>query len=394
MLKSCTQAYVEGQRVLVRVDMNIPVKDRRVQDKSRLECILPTLNYLSQKGAKVLLLSHFGRPRGMREEALSLEPIVPVLSDLLGKTVRFVPSCIGAPVKEVLATAHNGDIFLLENTRFHAGEEKNAPHFAKALAYNADIYVNDAFSVAHRSHASVEAIAHLLPSYAGLALCREIDTLESLFEKTERPALALIGGMKIGSKIALLHHLVEKIDYLAIGGGMANTFLASQGKCIGASRQEVDHYGTAQDILDHARKCGCRIILPQDFLTTHTPYPNARYTITPLDEMKKDVYIFDIGPKSCAEISAALEKARMLLWNGPVGAFEHPPFDQGTVCLAQKIAEQTRAQHLVSIAGGGDTVSALNYAQVYGDFSYVSMAGGAFLAWLEGKDLPGLRVLM
>lgn len=393
MLKCFEQEELKGRRILVRVDLNVPVENGFVQDSSRLEQILPTLKVLARRGAKLLLLSHFGRPEGRVVPAFSLKPIAGVLEELLEKKVHFIGDCLGSVVETALEGAQEGDIFLLENTRFYSAEEENAPAFAKALAQNADLYINDAFSVAHRSHASVEGVARFLPAYAGLALRAELAALEQVLEHPRFPVLAIVGGMKINSKIALLKNLLEKVNGLVIGGGMANTFLSAQGYSVGRSLYQEEHLEIAQEICRRAEETSCRILLPRDVVLARsaTAYASHRHCL--INEVAADEMILDIGPISCQNIEQEIKRCRTLLWNGPVGAFEIPPFDTGTLRIARKVAQQTKKGQLVSVAGGGDTVAALNKAGVRHDLSYVSMAGGAFLAWLEGRTLPGIEVL-
>ena len=341
----------------------------------------------------MVLLAHFGRPKGKRVSADSLEPVVPALADALGCTVAFAADCVGDAAARAVAALRDGDVLLLENTRFHAGEEQNDPGFADALARNGDVYVNEAFSAAHRAHASTEGLAHRLPAYAGREMQAELEALTAGLESPQRPVIALVGGAKVSSKIDLLENLVAKVDILVIGGGMANTFLNAQGKAVGKSLCEKDLAGTAIRILAAAEKAGCRIILPVDAVAASAFKAHAPHETVSADAVPEDSMILDAGPKSVAEIDAAIDTAKTLVWNGPLGAFELPPFDVATVAAAKYAAGRTRAQKLVSVAGGGDTVAALNHAGVADDFTYVSTAGGAFLEWLEGKALPGVEAL-
>ena len=382
-----------GKRVLMRVDLNVPMEGGRVTDATRIERVAPTIREIAGAGARVILLAHFGRPEGKRVPEDSLEAVVPALSDALGRAVTFAADCIGEDAAKAVAAMRDGDVLLLENTRFHAGEERNAPDFADALAANGDIYVNDAFSAAHRAHASTEGLAHRLPAYAGRAMQAELDALSEGLESPRRPVIALVGGAKVSSKIDLLENLVARVDMLVIGGGMANTFLNAQGHAVGKSLCEKDLAATAARILAAAEKAGCRIILPVDAVAASAFAAHAPHEVVPVDAVPGDSMILDAGPRSVAAIRAAIDGARTLVWNGPLGAFELAPFDAATVAAAVYAAGRTRAGKLVSVAGGGDTVAALNHAGVAGDFTYVSTAGGAFLEWLEGKALPGVEAL-
>lgn len=384
---------VAGKAVLLRVDLNVPVSDGKVTDATRIERVKGTILELADKGAKVILLAHFGRPKGKPVEEFSLKQILPAVEKVLGRKVGFAADCIGAPADEAAAAMQNGDILLLENTRFHAGEEKNEPEFAKALAKNGDIYVNDAFSAAHRAHASTEGLAHILPSFAGRAMQAELEALEKGLGKPKHPVIALVGGAKVSTKIDLLNNLVSKVDALVIGGGMANTFLAAKGLNVGKSLCEHDLADTAQAIMAKAEQSNCAIILPVDAVIAAEFKANVPTQHYGIDAVPDDGMILDIGEQSVERINAALDEAETLVWNGPLGAFEIPPFDKGTVAVAKRAAERTKAGKLVSVAGGGDTVSALNHAHVAEDFTYLSTAGGAFLEWMEGKPLPGVIAL-
>ncbi|SHO62363.1 phosphoglycerate kinase [Pseudoxanthobacter soli DSM 19599] len=382
-----------AKRVLVRVDLNVPFKDGAVSDDTRIRAVVPTIAELSDKGAKVILLAHFGRPKGKRDASQSLEAVVPALAKDLGRPVAFAGDCIGETAKAAVDNMVPGDVLLLENTRFYAGEEGNDPDFVKALAANGDLYVNDAFSAAHRAHASTEGLAHVLPAFAGRSMQAELDALDKALGSPTRPVAAIVGGAKVSSKIDLLENLVAKVDILVIGGGMANTFLAARGIDVGKSLCEHDLADTARRIVKAADAAGCRIVLPDDAVVAEAFAANAPNSVVALDAVPANGMILDVGPKSVAAVSAALEQAKTLVWNGPLGAFELTPFDRGTVAVAKKAAELTKAGSLVSIAGGGDTVAALHHAGVAGSFSYISTAGGAFLEWMEGKPLPGVEAL-
>jgi len=359
-----------GLRALVRVDLNAPMHEGKISDDTRLRATLPTVAELAEKGAIVLLLSHFGRPKSVYRPDMSLSLVTRPYGHLLGRTVQFVPDCQGESVAQALGVLRPGDVAILENTRFHAGEETNDPALAKAMAANGDFYVNDAFSAAHRAHASTEGIAHLLPAYAGRAMERELNALEAALGHPERPLAAVVGGAKVSTKLDVLRHLVAQVDHLIIGGGMANTFLAARGVAIGRSLAEHDLTGTAEEIFDAAERASCTIHLAAD-------------------EM-----ILDLGPAAVEALADVLKTCRTLVWNGPLGAFETPPFDAATIALARTAAALTQEGSLVSVAGGGDTVAALNQAGVADDFTFVSNAGGAFLEWMEGKPLPGVQALM
>ncbi|GJD95536.1 phosphoglycerate kinase [Methylobacterium iners] len=384
---------LKGRRVLLRVDLNVPMEGGRVTDATRIERIVPTIREIADGGGRVILLAHFGRPKGKPEPRDSLRPVVPTLAEHLGRLVAFAEDCVGPVAVEAVAAISDGDVLLLENTRFHPGEEKNDPAFADRLAANGDVYVNEAFSAAHRAHASTEGLAHLLPAYAGRLMQAELDALTKGLEAPSRPVIALVGGAKVSSKIDLLQNLVAKVDMLVIGGGMANTFLHAQGKAVGKSLCEKDLADTALRILNAASAAKCRIILPVDAVVASEFKANAPHETVGVDAVPDPGMILDAGPASVAEINAAIDAAATLVWNGPLGAFELTPFDAATVAAARHAAERTRAGRLVSVAGGGDTVAALNHAGVGEDFSYISTAGGAFLEWLEGKVLPGVEAL-
>jgi phosphoglycerate kinase len=383
---------VKGKRVLLRVDLNVPMENGNVTDTTRLERVTPTITEISDKGGKVILLAHFGRPKG-RDPKGSLKPIAQELSKVINRPVAFAEDRIGEPAAKAVAAMQDGDILCLENTRFHKEEEKNDPAFVAELAKLGDIWVNDAFSAAHRAHASTEGLGHKLPAYAGRTMQAELDALEKALDAPTKPVIAIIGGAKVSTKIDLLENLVTKIDALVIGGGMANTFLHAQGIGVGKSLAEKDLAGTALRIMEKAAASNCAIILPVDAVVAFQFAANAPSHAYGLDAIPAEGMILDVGPQSSARIHAAIDDAATLVWNGPLGAFELPPFDRGTVVAAKHAAERTQAKKLISVAGGGDTVAALNQAGVADAFSYVSTAGGAFLEWMEGKPLPGVEVL-
>lgn len=382
-----------GKVVLVRVDINVPVENRRVTDATRIERIVPTIHDILEKGGKPVLLAHFDRPKGKVVPEMSLKVTIPALEAALGRSVIFAEDCIGLPAKQAVAALSEGDVLLLENTRFHEGEEKNDPMMAAALAALGDIYVNDAFSAAHRAHASTEGIAHLLPSAAGRLMEAELKALEAALGDPERPAVAVVGGAKVSTKLGLLGNLLGRVDHLVIGGGMANTFLAAQGVDVGKSLAEHDMTGTAREIMRKAEAGGCAILLPSDVVVAREFRKDAESQTVPADRCPADAMILDAGPETVARIGQVFEACRTLIWNGPLGAFEIPPFDAATNAAARKAAELTEAGALISVAGGGDTVSALNSAGVADKFSYISTAGGAFLEWMEGKTLPAVAAL-
>jgi phosphoglycerate kinase len=384
---------VAGKRVLVRVDFNVPMKDGEITDNTRIDRALPTIRELSKRGAKVILLSHFGRPKGKADPELSLKPVAAALSKLLGGPVDFAEDCIGDPAKKAAKKLIDGDVLVLENTRFHPGEEKNDEDFVKALAENGDAYVNDAFSAAHRAHASTEGLAHLLPAAAGLAMERELDYLAAALSAPERPLVCVVGGAKVSTKIELLLNLVGRADVLIVGGGMANTFLFANGKNVGKSLCEPDFAATAREIMQQAVANNCDLVLPVDVVVAKEFKEDADRSVKPTDEVAGDDMILDLGPSSVDRIASKIEGAKTLVWNGPLGAFEIRPFDTATVEAARFAAKRVKENDLVAVAGGGDTVSALNHAGVADDFTYISTAGGAFLEWLEGKSLPGVEAL-
>ena len=390
--RTLDDADLKGRRVLLRLDLNVPMEDGRVTDATRIERALATIREIADKGGRAILLSHFGRPKG-RDPKASLKPIAAALSGQLGRPVAFAEDCIGEAAAQAVARLKDGDVLLLENTRFHAGEEKNDPAFVKELARLGDVYVNDAFSAAHRAHASTEGLAHVLPAYAGRAMQAELEALAKGLEAPARPLVAVVGGAKVSTKIDLLENLVGKVDALVIGGGMANTFLHAIDIGVGRSLAEKDLAGTVQRIMDRARETNCAIILPVDAVVATEFKANAPHHTYGIDAIPADGMILDLGSQSVERVNAAIDDAATLVWNGPLGAFEHVPFDQGTVAAARHAAARTQDGKLVSVAGGGDTVAALNHAAVADQFTYVSTAGGAFLEWLEGKPLPGVEAL-
>ncbi|MGD9543389.1 MAG: phosphoglycerate kinase [Methylocystis sp.] len=392
--RTLDDADVTGKRVLLRVDLNVPMEDGRVTDATRIERALPTINEIADKGGKIVLLSHFGRPKGQRVDGDSLRQVIPALEHVLKRKIAFADDCVGEAAARVVDALKDGEVALLENTRFHKGEEKNEADFVEALAKNGDLFVSDAFSAAHRAHASTEGVAHRLPAYAGRAMQAELEALQSALASPQRPVMAIVGGAKVSTKLELLGNLVEKVDDLVIGGGMANTFLAAQGKAVGKSLCEHDLAGAARDILAKADKVGCTIVLPIDATVAQKFEAHAPSHIVSVDHVGENDMILDVGPKTIAHIESLLAQCKTLVWNGPFGAFELPPFDEGTNAVAQAAARLTVEGKLLSIAGGGDTVAALNQAHVAQEFSYVSTAGGAFLEWLEGKTLPGVAALM
>jgi phosphoglycerate kinase len=391
--KTLDDVDVRGKRVLVRVDLNVPMQDGKVADLTRVTRLAPTLSELIGKGARVVVLSHFERPGGKVVPAMSLKPLAAALSQSLGHSVAFAPDCTGPVAKEAVDKLRDGEIALLENLRFHKGEEENDPAFAKELAALGDIYVDDAFSAAHRAHASIEAVTRFLPSYAGRLMQAELEALAAALERPTRPVMAIIGGVKISTKLALLGNLAKRVDRLMIGGGMANTFLAAQGLGIGRSISEPDMQKTALDILAEANRIGCLIMLPVDAVVAREFKAHAAHKTVPVTAVPNDAMMLDVGPATVRQIETALGEAKTLVWNGPLGAFETAPFDAGTTAIARAVAARTREGTLMSIAGGGDTIAALSHARVSEDFSYISTAGGAFLEWLEGRELPGVTAL-
>ncbi len=385
---------ISGKVALVRVDLNLPMQEMTVTDDTRVRASMPTILELADKGAKVLLLAHFGRPKGARHSELSLSMVIDVVQHVLGREVMFVPEIAGPVVEQTIGILRPGDIAVLENTRFWPGEEANDPELAKAIAANGDFYVNDAFSAAHRAHATTEGLAHLLPAYAGRSMQAELEALEKALGQPEKPVAAVVGGAKVSSKLDVLTHLVTKVDHLIIGGGMANTFLAARGVGVGKSLCEHDLADTAEAILEAADQAGCTVHLPYDVVVSKEFAANPPSLRTcNVHEVAADEMILDIGPAAVEALADVLKTCRTLVWNGPLGAFETPPFDAATVALIRTAAALTREGSLVSVAGGGDTVAALNLAGAADDFTYVSTAGGAFLEWMEGKELPGVAAL-
>ena len=393
-IRSIDGVDVRGKRVLVRVDFNVPIEGGAVADPTRITRVLPTIARLAREGAKVIVLSHLGRPKGTTSADTSLRPVALKMQELMpGTNVRFVGDCIGEEARRGVAELRAGDVAVLQNLRFYPGEEKNDPAFAKRLAEHGDIYVDDAFSTAHRAHASVEAIAGLLPSYAGLLLMAEITALGQALENPERPVMAIVGGAKVSTKIEVLTNLVARMDVLLVGGGMANTFLLAKGIEIGASFSEPDFVATAKDIMARAAQAGCEMVLPTDAVVAKELKEGVAWRVCPVSDVPEDAMILDFGPESTADLKRRLGSVRTALWNGPLGAFETAPFGEATFALAREVARLTKAGKLVSVAGGGDTVRALNEAHVADNFTYVSTAGGAFLEWLGGRELPGVLAL-
>ncbi|WP_191082937.1 phosphoglycerate kinase [Roseococcus microcysteis] len=382
-----------GKRILLRADLNLPVKDGRITDMTRIERLAPTIRELAEKGGRVIICSHFDRPKGKRVPEMSLKPMQAALATTLGREVAFVDDCIGAEAEAAAQALTDGGVLLLENTRYHAGEEKNDPALAAGLAKLADAYVNDAFSAAHRAHASTEGVAKLIPAYAGRLMQAELEALDAALGNPQRPVLAIVGGAKVSTKLDLLGNLSKKVDVLVIGGAMANTFLAAQGHGVGKSLQEAEMHDTARAILEQAKAGGCEIMLPLDLVVAEGFAAHSPNRVVGLDDVPAGMMALDVGPATVAAVKAKLATARTLVWNGPFGAFELAPFDAATVAVAQEAARLTEAGTLRSVGGGGDTVSALRHAGVAERMSYVSAAGGAFLEWLEGKTLPGVAAL-
>ena len=391
---SLDEMELNGKRVLVRVDINVPMEGTRVTDDTRIRRIVPTIRDILSAGGKPILLAHFGRPKGQVVPDMSLRPLVPALEAAFDAPVMFCADCRGPAAEAATGALTNGQVLLLENTRFHPGEEKNDPDLATEMAALGDIYCNDAFSAAHRAHASTEGLARLLPACAGRLMQAELSALEAALGTPERPVVAVVGGAKVSTKLELLGNLVEKVDHLVIGGGMANTFLAAQGMSVGKSLCEHDMADTAAAILDKARGAGCAILLPSDIVVAESFAAHAPHQTLPADACPDDGMILDAGPETVTRIAEVFAEAKTLIWNGPLGAFELEPFDAATNAAAQAAAARTRDGKLISVAGGGDTVAALNHAGVAQDFTYISSAGGAFLEWMEGKTLPGVAALM
>jgi phosphoglycerate kinase len=391
--RTLDDANVAGKRVLLRVDLNVPTENGRVTDATRIERVASTITEIADKGGKVILLAHFGRPKGGPDEANSLKPVAAAVAEIIKRPVAFAGDCIGKAADDAIAKMNNGDVLLLENTRFHKGEEKNDPAHVDELARLGDVYVNDAFSAAHRAHATTEGLAHKLPAHAGRAMQKELEALEAALGNPKRPVAAIVGGAKVSTKLELLENLVKKVDVLIIGGGMANTFLFAQGKGIGKSLCEKDLADTARSIVAAAEKAKCRILLPVDANVAKEFKAHTPAHVVDIDHVPEDEMILDIGPKSIAAVEKILGEIKTLVWNGPFGAFETPPFDTATMAIARTAARLTKQGKLTSVAGGGDTVAALNEAKVTDDLTYVSTAGGAFLEWMEGKPLPGVEAL-
>ncbi len=396
--KTLDDLSAKGKRVLVRVDLNVPMENGKVTDATRLERILPTIRDIAGKGGKVILLAHFGRPKGetfaeRANEKESLAPVAAALSGLLGRSIATAKDCIGPEAEKAVAAMKDGDILCLENTRFHKEEEKNKPEFVAALAKLGDAYVNDAFSAAHRAHASTEGLARALPAYAGRTMEAELNALNAALGQPKRPVMAIVGGAKVSTKLDLLGNLVTKVDCLVIGGGMANTFLAARGVKVGKSLCEHDLAETAREIEKKAKAAGCEILLPVDGLLAKEFRANPPHRAASVNDVAEDEMILDAGPASAKTVIAKLASMRTLVWNGPLGAFELAPFDTATVAVAKEAARLAKAGGLVAVAGGGDTVAALNHAGIADDMTYVSTAGGAFLEWMEGKELPGVKAL-
>lgn len=392
-LKSIDGADVSGKTVLVRADLNVPMQDGRVTDATRIARLVPGLLELANRGAKVVVISHFGRPKGVAKRDLSLRAVADALAEIAERPVVFGPDCIGPEAREAVGRVPPGGLAVLENLRFHPGEEADDPAFAQQLAALGDFYVNDAFSCSHRAHASTAAIAGLLPSFAGPLMVAEIAALQSALEVPKRPTVAIVGGAKVSTKLPVLNNLIGKVDHLVVGGGMANTFLLVDGISVGKSLAETDLVETAREVVRTASDRGCEIHLPIDVAVAPEFKSGVNSTIVPVDAVPADQMILDVGPETVAAVSGVIDGCRTLLWNGPLGAFEIDPFHEGTFAVAKHVAARTRDGQLISVAGGGDTVAVLNGAGVTDDFTYVSTAGGAFLEWLEGKELPGVAAL-
>ncbi len=390
--RSLDEAEVKGRRVLLRADLNVPLREGVITDHTRIERLSPTIRELADKGARVIVISHFDRPKGKRVASMSLRPVADALARVLQRKVTFAEDCIGAEAENLVTMMRDGEVLVLENTRYHSGEETNDASHAAALARHGEIYVNDAFSAAHRAHASTEGVARLLPSYAGRLLEAELAALDAALGNPHRPAAAIVGGAKVSSKLDLLGNLIHKVDLLVIGGAMANTFLAAQGAELGTSLQEPELHGTAREIMEAANRSGCHILLPVDFVISESFAPHPPTRIVAAHDVPAGWMALDVGPMSAAAIIAELSVLKTLIWNGPLGAFETPPFDAATKAVAGAVAMATKAG-LISVAGGGDTVAALRAAGVIDQLTYVSTAGGAFLEWMEGKILPGVAAL-
>jgi len=391
--QSITDINVQGKTILLRADLNVPAQRGKVTDTTRIDRLKPTIDYLRNEGAKILVLSHFGRPEGEQNPEMSLAFLVPTLQECWGTSVRFAPNCIGEKAQSLADSLQSGDVGLLENVRFHKGETNNDSEFCQALADLGDIFVNDAFSAAHRAHASTTGIAKLLPSAAGLLMAAELTALDQALGHPMRPVVALAGGSKISSKLNVLMNLVNKVDMLILGGGMANTFIHAMGGNVGGSLCENDMADEARRIIDHAKRVNCDIIVQNDAVTVTEIHTNAPIELHNANDIPAERMAIDIGPNSTKRVIEKIKMCKTLVWNGPMGVFEIPPFDKGTNALAQAVAQMTRSGELTSIAGGGDTIAALENAGCVNDFSYISTAGGAFLEWIEGKTLPGVAAL-
>lgn len=393
MFNTLSDFNPQSKRVFVRGDLNVPMADGKVSDTTRLERLAPTIKALTEKGGRVIVLSHFGRPKGIKNPEMTLKPVADALGEVLGSPVVFASDCIGENAKSVIDSLSDGDVCVLENVRFYAGEEQNDINFAKAIAENGDVYVNDAFSVSHRAHATTQGIATILPAYAGLNMQAELDALTSALSEPECPVMAIVGGSKVSTKLDVLTNLVSKVDKLIIGGGMANTFLYARGVNVGASLCEKELVTTAKNIMDMAEKEDCEIIFPTDVMVAGDIKDGMNAVEKNVNSVSGDEMILDIGSQSTAEIVSKLQGCRTLIWNGPVGAFEFSPFEKGTLTIAQAVAEQVQAGKLIAVGGGGDTVASLDMAGVKEKLTFVSTAGGAFLEWMEGKELPGIEIL-
>ena len=391
--RTLDSADVKGKRVLLRVDLNVPIENGRVTDLTRIERVAPTILEIADKGGKVILMAHLGRPKGKPDPAFTLKPVAAAVADVIKRPVAFASDCIGEPAAKAVAAMKNGDVLCLENTRFYKAEEKNEPEFVAELAKSGDIYVNDAFSAAHRAHASTEGVAQYLPAFAGRLMQAELEALGAALDHPERPVMAIVGGSKVSTKLDLLNNLVTKVDILVIGGAMANTFLAAEGHNVGKSLQEADLHDTARAIMKTAAAHGCEILLPKDVVVAEKFEANAPTQVVGVDAIPANAMALDVGPASVAAFIARLPHIKTIIWNGPLGAFETKPFDTATNALALAIAEATREGKIVSVGGGGDTVSALKLAGAHEHLSYLSTAGGAFLEWMEGKVLPGVEAL-
>ena len=392
-VKTLNDHELQNKKILVRVDLNVPLNQAKILDSSRIERLVPTVRKIIKEGGRPILISHFGRPKGKYDKLLSLEQLIPELSRFLDCRVKFSTETTGTEALKKVEGLANGEVLLLENTRFNPQEEANELNFSKSLSELGDIFCNDAFSASHRAHASTVGVANFMPNCIGLLMQQELTALKSVLSKPKRPVVAVVGGAKVSTKIDLLSNLIQKVDHLVIGGGMANTFLHAQGNPVGASLCEKDLKGTALKVLKRAYERGCEVHIPHDVIIASDFKPNAQFTVVEAGKVPEGKLILDIGPSTCDKINQIFNKCETLIWNGPMGAFEIPPFDKGTNITATFAAKLTNQNRLISVAGGGDTVSALKNAGIVGDFSYVSLAGGAFLEWMEGKKLPGIACL-